>query len=136
MSTAEIQDFRLNNENFEVVDNFDFLGSKIDISGGCEKEITKRIAMGKTAMNNLTKIMKDNDISIKTKTRIVQTMVFPVMMYGCEGWTIRVSERRKIDAFEMWCWRRLLRIPWTAKRTNKYVLDTIKPGVSLKSKIL
>ena len=118
MSTEEMEEFELYGENVEIVRDFVFLGAKIEDSGSCKGEILRRLALGRAAMTGLNKIWKDKDITITTKCRIVNALVFPVMLYGCESWTIRKAERRIIDSFELWCWRRLLRISWTARRTN------------------
>jgi hypothetical protein len=136
MSTTNLERFTLNDEEIEVVDNFTFLGVMIRKDGECEREIYRRIAMGKAAMSKLLKIMKDRDITRATKIRMVKALVYPVMMYGCETWTIRKKERKRIDSFELWCWRRLLRIPWTARRTNRSILDEIMPGNSLEALIV
>ena len=135
VTSSELEEFMIRDETVEVVDSFIFLGAKIEKDGGCRSEIIRRIAKGKAAMTGLHRVMKDKEISMRTKVRLVKALVFPVMMYGCESWTIRKSERRKIDAFELWCWRRILRIPWTARRTNKSVLKEIKPEISLEGMI-
>ena len=122
MSTEEIEEFEIDVEKVGVVRDFVFLGAKIEDSGSCKGDILRRLASGRAAMTGLNKIWKDKDI---TKCRIVNTLVFPVVLYGCESWTIRKAERRRIDSFESWCWRRLLRIPWTARRTNKSVIEEI-----------
>ena len=126
MSTKEMEEFELDGENVEVVRDFVFLGAKIEDSGSSKGEILRQLALGRAAMTGLNKIWKDKDITITTKCRIVNALVFPVVLYGCESWTIRKAERRRIDSFELWCWRRLLRIPWTARITNKSVIDEIK----------
>ena len=126
MSTEEIEEFEVDGEKIGVVRDFIFLGAKIEESGSCKGEILRRLALGRAAMTGLTKIWKEKDITITTKCRIVNALVFPVVLYGCESWTIRKAERRRIDSFELWCWRRLLRIPWTARRTNKSVIEEIK----------
>src|SRR6266481_1809991 len=131
--TAHIDRFEMNGETFELVEHFEFLGSRINRDGGCAEEICRKIGMARKAMTNLQKIMKDCDISRATKIRIVRAMVFPVAMYGCETWTIRKRERKRIDSFELWCWRRLLRIPWTARRTNRSVIDEIRPVISMET---
>ncbi|XP_023235101.1 uncharacterized protein LOC111634534, partial [Centruroides sculpturatus] len=136
MSTKELKDFIVDGERIEVVESYILLGSKIERNGSCEGEIRRRINLGRTAMANLTKIMKDKDISIHTKKIIVEAMVFPVTLYGCESWTLRKKERKMIDAFELWVWRRLLRVPWTEKKTNISILEKIKPSFSLQSRIL
>ena len=126
MSTEEMEEFELNGENVEIVRDFVFLGAKIEDPGSCKGEILRRLALGRAALTGLNKIRKDKDITITTKCRIVKALVSPVVLYGCESWTIRKPERRRIDSFELWCWRRLLRIQWTARRTNKSVIDEIK----------
>ena len=110
MTTGNITNFKIGNEEFEVVKDFNYLGAMIEKEGTCEKEIKRRIGMGKTTMKKLEGIMKDSDITTKTKIKLTETLVFPVMMYGCESWTMRKAERRRIDAFELWCWRRVLKI--------------------------
>ena len=126
MSTEEIDEFEVHGEKVGVVRDFVFLGAKIDDSGSCKGEILRRLALGRAAMTGLSKIWKDKDITITTKCRIVNALVFPVVLYGCESWTIRKVERRIMDSFELRCWRRLLRIPWTARRTNKSGIEEIK----------
>ena len=103
-----------------------FLCAKSEDSGSCKGDILRRLALGRAAMTWLNKIWKDKDITITTTCKIVNALVFPVVLYGCESWTIRKAERRRIDGFELWCWRRLLRIPWTARRTNKPVIEEVK----------
>ena len=126
MSTEEIEEFELDGENVEIVRDFVFLGAKIEDSGSCKGKLLRRLALGRAAMTGLNNIWKDKDKTITTKCRIVNALVFLVVLYGCESWTIRKAERRRIDIFELWCWRRLLRIPWTARRTNKSVIEEIK----------
>ena len=122
MSTEEIDEFEVDGENVGVVRDFAFLGAKIDDSGSCKGIFLRRLALGRAARTGLNKIWKDNDITITTKCRIVNALLFPVVLYGCESWTLSRAERRRIDSFELWCWRRLLRIPWTARRTIKKVV--------------
>lgn len=126
---------KINDEEIESVQDFIFLGSKIDRDGESTPEIKRRIALGRTAMVGMNKIWKSKDITLNTKNRLLRAIVFPMMMYGCESWSLRKADRRRIDAFEMWCWRKLLRIPWTARVTNREVIDRIKPGTSLEAKI-
>ena len=126
MSTEEIDEFEVHGEKVGVVRDFVFLGAKIDDSGSCKGEILRRLALGRAAMTGLNKIWKDKYITITTKCRIVNALVFPVVLYGCESWTIRKVERRIMDSFELRCWRRLLRIPWTARRTNKSGIEEIE----------
>ena len=113
-----------------------FLGSKIAADGDCSHEIKRRLLIGRKFMTNLDSILKSRDISLPTKVCVVKAMVFPVVMYGCESWTIKKAEHRRIDAFELWCWRRLLRIPWTARRSNQSILKEISPGYSLEGLML
>ena len=120
----------------ETVADFIFLGSKITSDGDFSHEIKRHLLLGRKVMTNLDSISKSRDITLPTKVRLVKAMVFPVVMYGCESWTIRKAERRRIDAFELWCWRRLLRVPWTAKRSNQSILKEISPGCSLEGLML
>jgi len=108
-----------------------FLGSKITTDGDCGHEIKRRLLLGRKVMTNLDSILKSRDITLPTKVHLVKAMVFPVVMYGCERWTVKKAERRRIDAFELWCWRRLLRVPWTPRRSYQSILKEISPGVSL-----
>ena len=126
MSTEVIEEVEVNGEKVEIVRYFVFLGARIEDSGSRKGEILRRLTLGRAAMTGLNNIWKDKYITITTKCRIVNALVFPVVLYGCESWTIRKAERRRIDSFELWCWRRLLRIPWTARRTNKSVIEEIK----------
>ena len=113
-----------------------FLGSKITADGECSHEIKRCLLLGRKVMTNLDSILKSRDITSSTKVRLVKAMVFPVVMYGCESWTVKKAERLRIDAFELWCWRRLLRVPWTAKRSNQSILKEISPGCSLEGLML
>ena len=113
-----------------------FWGSKITADGDCSHEIKRRLLLGRKVMINLDSILKSRDITLPTKVRLVKAMVFPVVMYGCESWTVKKAERRKMDAFELWCWRRLLRVPWTARRSNQSILKEISPGISLEEMML
>ena len=135
LTTGPIRDVRINNEPIEVVDTFSFLGSMISNTGYCEQEIRRRIALGKSAMKKLDKIWKDRGISKETKKKLVKVLVFPVAMYGSETWTIRKADRKRIDSFELWCWRHLLKISWTSRKTNAWVLENINPGDSLEAMI-
>ena len=123
-------------ETVETVADLIFLGSKITADGDCSHEIKKRLLLGSKVMTNLDSIFKSRAKTLSTKVRLVKAMVFPVVMYGCESWTIKKTECRKIDAFEPWCWRRLLRVPWTARRSNQSILKEISPGCSLEGLIL
>ena len=122
----------------ETVADFIFLGSKITADGDCSQEIKRRLLLGRKVMTNLDSILKCRDITLPTKVHLVKAMVFPVVMYGCEIWTINKAECRRIDAFELWCWRRLLRVPWTARRSilNQSILKEISPGCSLEGLML
>ena len=112
-----------------------FLGSKITTDGDCSHEIKRRLLLGRKVMTNLDSILKSRDITLPTKVRLVKAMVFPVVTYGCDSWTVKKAEYRRIDAFELWCWRRLLRVPWTARRSDQSILK-ISPGCSLKGLML
>ena len=120
----------------ETVSDFIFGGSKITADGDCSHEIKRCLLLGRKVMANLDSIFKSRDITLPTKVRLVKAMVFPVVMYGCESWTVKKAESRRIDAFELWCWRRLLRVPWTAKRSNQSILKEINTGISLEGLML
>ena len=120
----------------ETVADFIFLGSKITADGDCSHEIKRRLLLGRKVMNNLDSILKSRDTTLPTKVRLVKAMVFPVVMYGSESWTIKKAEHRRIDAFELWYWRRLLRVPWTARRSNQPILKEISLGCSLEGLML
>ena len=120
----------------ETVSDFILGGSKITSDGDCSHEIKRHLLLERKAMTNRDSILKSRDISLPTKVRLVKAMVFPVVLYGCESWTIKKSEHRRIDAFELWCWRRLLRVPWTARRSNQSILKEISPGISLEGLML
>ena len=122
--------------SWEIVSDFMFLGSKITADGDCSHEIKRRLFLGRNVMTNLDSIFQSRDITLLTKFRLVKAMVFPVVMYGCESWTVKKVERRRIDGFELWCWRRLLRVPWTAKRSNQSILKEINPGISFEGMML
>ena len=115
-------DRRGNRNRVETVADFIFLGSKITVDGDCSHEIKRRLFLGKKVMTNLDSILKSRNITLSTKVRLVKAMVIPVVMYGCENWTIQKAESQRIDAFELWCWRRLLRVPWIARRSNQSIL--------------
>ena len=115
---------------------FIFWGFKITSDGDCSHEIKRRLLLGRKVMTKLGSILKSRDITLSTKVRLVKAMVYPVVMYGCESWTIKRAERRRIDAFELWCWRRLLQVPWTARRSNQFILKEINPRCSLEGLIL
>ena len=120
----------------KIVTDFIFLGSKITADGDCSHKIKRHLLLGRKFMTNLDSILKSRDITLPAKVHIVKTMVFPVVMYGCESWTIKKAERQRIDAFKQWCWRRLLRIPWTARRSNQSILKEINPEYSLEEVML
>ena len=120
----------------ETVSEFILGGFKITADGDCSHEIKRRLLLGRKVMANLDSIFKSRDITLPTKVRLVKAMVFPVVIYGCESWTVKKAERQRIDAFELWCWRRLLRVPWTARRSNQSILKEISPGCSSEGLIL
>ena len=115
---------------------FIFLVSKITADGDCSHEIKRCLLLGRKVMTNLDSILKTRDVTLPTKVRLVKAMVFPVVMYRCENWTVRKAEHRRIEVFELWCWRRLLRVPWTARRSNQSILKEISPGISLEEMML
>ena len=123
-------------ETVETVADFIFWGSKITADGDCSHEIKRHLLLGRQVMTNLDSILKSRDIILPTKVHLVKAVVFPVIMYGCESWTVKKAECRRIDAFELWCWRRLLRVPWTARRSNQSILKEISPGCSLEGLML
>ena len=120
----------------ETVADFIFLGSKITADGDCSHEIKRRLLLGRKVMTNLDSIFKSRDTTSPTKVRLVKDMFFPAVMYGCESWNIKKAEHRRTDAFELWCWRRLLRVPWTARRSNRSILKEINPGIYLEGMML
>ena len=122
--------------NVETVSDFIFLGSKITAHGDCSHEIKRCLLLGRKVMTNLDSIFKSRDITLPTKVCLVKAVLFPVVMYGCESWTVKKAECRRLDAFELWCWRRLLRVPWTARRSNQSILKEISPGCSLEGLML
>ena len=127
---------QIDEETMETVRDFIFLGSKITVDRDCSHEIKRHLLLGRKAMTNLDNILKNRDITLLTKIRIVKAMVFPVVMYGCESWTIRKAEHWRIDGFELWCWRRLLRVSWTARISNQFILKEISPEYSLEGLML
>ena len=134
--SSPITSWQIDGEIMETVTDFLFLGSKITADGDCSNEIKRCLLLGRKAMRNLDSILKSRHITLPKKVRLVKAMVFPVVMYGCESWTVKKAERRRIDAFEVWCWRRLLRVPWTARRSNQSILKEISPGISLEGMML
>ena len=136
MASGHITSWEIDGETVETVSDFIFLGSKITADGDCSHEIKRFLLLGREAMTNLDSISKSRDITLPTKICLVKAMVFPVVMYGCESWTVKKTERQRIDAFELWCWRRLLRVPWTARRSNQSILKEISSGCSLEGLML
>ena len=131
MASGPIISWQIDGENVETVSDFTFLGSKITTDGDCSHEIKRRLLPERKAMMNPDSVLKSRDITLPTKVHIIKAMVFPAVMYGCESWTIKKAKRRRIDAFELWCWRRLLRVPWTERRLNQSILNKINPEYSL-----
>ena len=136
MASGPITSWQIDGEKMETVADFILGGSKITADGDCSHEIKRRLLLGRKVMTNLDSIFKSRDITLPTKVHLVKAMVFPVVMYGCESWTVKKAECRRIDAFELWCWRRLLRVPWTARRSNQSILKEISPGISLEGMML
>ena len=136
MASGPITSWQIDGEIMETVTDFIFLGSKITADADCSHEIKRRLLLGRKAMTSLDSILKSRDITLPTKVRLVKAMVFPVVMYGCESWTVKKTECLRIDAFELWCWRRLLRVPWTARRSNQSILKEISPEYSLEGLML
>ena len=136
MTSGPIISWQIDGETMETETEFIFLGSKITADGDCSHEIKRRLLLGRKPMTNLDSIFKNRDITLPTKVRLVKAMVFPVVRYGCKSWTVKKAERRRIDAFEPWCWRRLLRVPWTARRSNQSILKEIYPEYSLEGLML
>ena len=136
MAFGDIPSWQIDGKTLETMTDCIFLGSEITADGDCSHEIKKRLLLGRKAMTNLDSILKSRDIMLLTKVQIVKAMVFPAVMYGCDSWTIKKAEHRRIDAFELWCWRRLLRVPWTARRSNQSILKQINPEYTLKGLML
>ena len=136
MASSPITSWQIDGETVETVADFIFGGSKITAYGDCSHEIKRHLLLGRKVMINLDSILKSRDITLPTKVRLVKAIVFPVVMYVCESWTVKKAERRRIDAFELWYWRRLLRVPWTARRPNQSILKEISPGCSLEGLML
>ena len=136
MVSGPITSWQIDGETVETVADFSFLGSKITADGDCSHEIKRRLLLGRKVMTNLDNILKSRDITLPAKVCLVKAMVFPVVMYGCESWTIKKAEHRRIGAFEVWCWRRLLRVPWTARSSNQSILKEISLGCSLEGLVL
>ena len=136
MASGPITSWQIDGETVETVADFIFLGSKSTADGDCNHEIKRHLLLGRKVMTKLDSILKSRDMTLPTKVRLVKAMVFPVVMYGCESWTIKKAERRRTDAFELWCWRRLLRVPWTTRRSNQSILKEISPECSLEGLML
>ena len=136
MASGPITSWQIDGETVETVRDFIFWGFKTTADGDCSHEIKRRLLLGRKAMTNLDSILKSRDITLPTKVHLVKTMVFPVVMYGCESWTVKKAEHRRIDAFELWCCRTLLRVPWTARRSNQSILKEISSGCSLEGMML
>ena len=136
MASGSITSWEIGGKTVETVSDFIFLGSKITTDGDCSHEIKRRLLLGRKVMTNLDSILKNRDITLPTKVCLVKDIVFPVVIYGGESWTVKKAEHRRIDAFELWCWRRLLRVPWTARRSNQSILKEISPGYSLEGMML
>ena len=136
MASNPITSWEIDGETAETVADFIFLGSKITADGDCSHEIKRRLLLGRKVMTNLDSMFKSRDITLPTKVRLVKAMVFPVVMYGCECWTLKKAEHWRTDAFEPWCWIRLLRVPWTARRSHQSILKEISPGISLEGMML
>ena len=137
MASGPITSWQIDGETVETVTNFIFFfGSKITADGDCSHEIKRCLLLGRKVMTNLDSILKSKDITLSAKVHLVRAMAFPIVMYGCESWTIKKAECQKIDAFELWCWRRLLGVPWTARRSNQSILKEISPGCSLEGLML
>ena len=135
MASGPITVWQTEGEEVEVVTNFLFLGSKITTDGNYSHEIRTRLLLGRKAMINLNRVLKSRDITLPTEVHIVKTVVFPVVTYGCESWTVKKAECQRIDAFKLWCWRRFLKVPWTARRSNQSILREISPAYSLMLKL-
>ena len=136
MASGPITSWEIDGETVETVPDCIFLGSKITAGDECSYEIKRRLLLGRKVITNLDSILRSRDITLPTKVRLVTATVFPVVMYGCESWTVKKAECRRIDAFELWCWRRLLKVPWSTRRSNQSILKEISPGISLQGLML
>ena len=136
MASGPITSWEIDGETVEKVADFILGGSKITADGDCSHEIKRHLLFGRKFMTNLDSILKSRDITLPPKVRLVKAILFPIVMYGCESWTIKKAKHGKIDAFELWCWRRLLRVPWTARRPNQSILKEISPGISFEGIML
>ena len=136
MASGPITSWQIDGETVEIVANFIFLGSKLTADGDCSHEIKRHLLLGRKVMTTLDSILKSRDITLSTKIPLVKAMVFPVVMYVCECWTVKKGECRRIDAFELWCWKRLLRVPWNTRRSNQFILKEISSACSLEGMML
>ena len=136
MASGLITSWKVDGETMETVTDFIFFGSKITADGDCSHKIKRPLLLGREVMTNVDSILKSRNITLPTKVHLVKAKVFPVVMYGCESWTVKKAEHQRIDAFELWCWRRLLRVPWTARRSNQFILKEISPEYSLEELML
>jgi len=136
MASGPITSWQIDGETMETVTDFIFLGFKITADGDCSHEIERRLLLGRKFITNLDSILKSRDITLRTKVHIIKAMVFRIIMYGCESWTVKKAEHWRIDAFELWCWRRLLKVPWTIRRSNQSILKKINPEYSLEGLML
>ena len=136
MASSPTTSWQIDGKTMETVTDFIFLGSKITADGDFSHEVERRLLLGRKAMTNLDSILKSRDITLLTKVHLVKAMVFPVVMYGCESWSIKKAERQRIDAFELWCWRRVSRVPWTTRGSKQSILQEISPGCSLEGLML
>ena len=136
MASGPITSWEIDGETGETVSDFIFLGSKITADGNCNHEIKRRLLLGRKVMTNLDSILKSREITLPTKVHLVKAMLLPVVTYGCESWTVKKAEHQRIDAFELWCWRRILRVSWTARTSNQSILKEISPGCSLEGLML
>ena len=136
MASGPITSWEIDGETVETVSDFIFVGSKITTDGNYSLEIKRRLLLGRKIMTNLDSIFKSRDVTLPTEVHLVKAMLFPVVMYGCESWMVKKAEHQRINAFELWCWRRLLKVPWTARRSNKSILKEISPGCSLEGLML
>ena len=136
MASGPITSWEIDGETVETVPDFILGGSKITADGDCSHEIKRHLLLGRKVMTNLDSILKSREITLPTKVHLVKARVFPVVMYGCESWTVKKAESQRINAFELWCWRKLLRVPWTARRSNQSILKEISPGCSLEGMML
>ena len=136
MVSGSVTSWQIDGETTEAVRDFISLGSKITADGDCSREIKRPLLLGRQVMKKLESILKSRDITLPTKVCLVKAMFFSVVMYGCESWTVKIAEHQRIDAFELWCWRRLLRVPWTARTSNQSILKEISPGCSLEGMML